>query len=177
MADTWIILRCSTANTLPLAKTLARAGFDVWTPIEQKTKRVPRANVKRVIDYAMLPSYLFVRANHLLDMMQLANSPTREHRDFRVFHYLGGIPMIADETLAPLRLLERKSKVKDETTRLKAGDAVRLADGGFAGMSGVIESAGTNYAMVRLTGFPMPLKIANFYLLQNANGCEIPHAA
>jgi transcription antitermination factor NusG len=173
----WIILRCSPANTLPLAKTLARDGFEAWTPIEQKAKRVPRANVKRVVDYAMLPSYLFVSARHLLDMMQLANSPSRVHRSFSVFHHLNAIPMIADATLAPLRLLERKSTVKDETNRLKAGDAVRLADGGFAGMSGVIESAGTNYAMVRLTGFPMPLKVANFYLLQNAKDCEISNAA
>jgi transcription antitermination factor NusG len=164
----WCILRCSDQATMPLVKSLARAGIDLWTPVERVTKRVPRANIKRSVEQPLLPSYIFAAASHLPELFGIINAPKREHRDFRLFKHNGAIPLVADETLSPLRLLERKSKA--ETAQLKRGDAVRLTDGGFAGMSGEIEATGPKFAMVRLNGFPQPLRIANYYLLPNQTG-------
>lgn len=172
----WCILRCSNQATLVLARSLTRAGVNLWTPIEQVTKRVPRANIKRTVDHALLPSYIFAQAEHLPELAQIMNAPKREHRDFRLFKHNGGIPLIADSTLAPLRLLERKSKAIAQGPSITAGQSVRLTDGGFAGMTGEVESTGAKFAMVRLDGFPLPLRIANYYLLPNQTNA-VSHAA
>ncbi len=166
MADEWCILRAAPASTLPLAKSLTRAGMEVWIPIEQITRRLPRANVKRVIDTAILPSYLFVRASHIPELIEMMEAPHKDHREFRLFRHLGMIALIADDTLAPLRLLERKRRnVPKADSPLKVGATIRLEDGGFAGLSGVIEKPGSNFSFVRIEGFGSALKIANYYLL------------
>lgn len=168
MAQEVCILRCAPASTMPLVKSLTRAGIEVWTPVEQIVRRVPRANIKRTIDTAMLPSYLFVQAIHIPHLIELMESPRKDHREFHLFRHMGKIALIADDTLAPLRLLERKSRatVKADSP-IKAGAIVRLEDGGFAGLSGVIEKPGTNFSSVRIEGFGSALKIANYYLLPN----------
>lgn len=167
MAKDWCILRCSSNSTLPLARSLARAGIEAWTPIEQQVRRVPRASVKRTIQVALIPGYLFARTSDMGEVLAIMNSPSKDHRDFRLFKHNGGVPVIPDSQLAPLRLLERKSKAKAEAPRMKAGDTVRLTDGGFAGMTGTIESMGSNFAMVQIGAFKMPIKVAAYYLLPN----------
>ncbi len=176
MDDSWCILRCSGQNTLPLVRSLALAGFDVWAPIERVTKRVPRANIKRKVDVAMLPSYIFARARHVAELFALANDPVKDHRDFRVFRQRDRLALIADDTLAPLRLLERKVKPREETT-LAAGTTVHLTDGGFAGLSGTVESSKGDYSMVRIPGFSMTIKIASFYLLRDGSESDNRQAA
>ncbi len=168
----WCILRCKSANTLPLLKSLGREGIEVWSPVERVTKRVPRANIRRVIDHALLPSYIFAAASDLPALIALCEAPASEHRDFRVFHHHGRLPLIADATLAPLRLLEErlalselKRRSRGQMPRLNRGDEVKLTEGGFAGLAGVIELVGKQFTSVRFKGFSLPLKIANFYLL------------
>lgn len=171
----WCILRCSGPNTLPLLTSLTKAGFEVWTPVELITRRVPKANVKRRLENAMLPSYLFAAADRLIDLIQLANTPGKDHRDFRVFKQLDRFPLIADATLAPLRLEERRKKPAPEG--LKAGDDVRMTDGAYAGLRGVVEKGGSKFAVVRVPGFQMSLKIAAYYLLRDESGSAIMRAA
>ena len=161
-ANLWAVLRCAGPSTLPLATSLA--GFDVWTPTEIVTKRVPRANVKRKLTLALLPSYLFAPARYITDLLELAAKPIHEHKDFHVWHTRQGIPLIADESLEPLRLAERKRKPLERS--LTPGEKVRLLDGGFEGLNGVIESARGEWAMVAIPGFRMPLKVATYHLLR-----------
>ena len=172
MADSWCILRCAAQSTIPLLRSLSRAGIDVWTPIERVTRRVPRANVKRVLDRAIIPSYLFVASDHMPAILALLNSPTRDHREFRLFKHNGGVPLINGEALDPLRMLERKSHAKAAEPILRAGDSVKLTDGGFAGMTGTVGAVGKSYSEVTIQGFNLPLKIANFYLLPSSEKCD-----
>lgn len=162
--NAWCILRTASAKTLPLARSLTLAGIEVWTPIETRTFRVPRATVKRRIDIALMPTYLFARAPQLTELLALANDPTTRHAEFRVFRTPNGIPLIADDTLSPLRLSERRRKPVEQG--LVLGDRVKLVDGGFAGLRGVVQESRGKFTVVQLEGFSMPLKIAACYLLR-----------
>lgn len=166
MSKQWCILRCAGQNTLPLMRSLTKAGFEVWSPVEVRTKRVPRANVKRTIEFAMLPSYLFAAADRVVDLIALSNAPGREHRDFRVFQRQDRAPLIADSDLADLRLAERKVTAKAERPHFEPGETVRLEDGGFAGLTGEVVSARGEFVSVQLPGFRMAIKVRSFYLLR-----------
>ena len=69
----WFILRTAGRSTLSLAKTLAEDGFEVWTPARMQVIRVPRMNVRREVRLPLLPSFVFVRAPHLHDLLELAS--------------------------------------------------------------------------------------------------------
>jgi transcription antitermination factor NusG len=140
-------------------RSLTKAGFECWTPSETVTRKVPSAHVKRKIEQAMLPTYVFALADRLLDLIHLANTPGREHRDFRVFKQNDRFPLIADATLAPIRSIEHKRKPRGKVKAIPVGAKVRLADGGFAGLDGVVQSVSNKYAMVKFVGFPVPVKI------------------
>lgn len=72
MSD-WCILRTAGRSTLPLAQSLGADGYDVWTPVETTTRRVPRMNAKRTIRLPIMAGFVFARARHLVDLMQLAD--------------------------------------------------------------------------------------------------------
>ena len=170
MAQTWCILRCSSQSTLPLVRSLTRAGVEVWTPIEQVTKRVPRANIKRVIDRALLPSYLFASAQDMPNVLAIMNSPSKDHREFRLFKHNGGVPLIADETLAELRDQEKASrraaeKDKARGLRFAEGLAVKMSRGLAQGMRGHVVKSGNEFTTVSFPGYSMPMRIANYMLL------------
>ena len=174
----WCILRTSNQNTLPLAKSLAASGFTVWTPIEERTVRVPRANVKRRVSFPLMPSYVFALADRLPDLFALANDPTRQHRQFRVFQRQDRVPLIDDRDLTALRIEERKAKPKDGKPKFDAGEIVRIdGDDGFAGLTGTVESTRGEFVSVRLPGFHMVIKIKSFYLLRDSDGSGNKRAA
>ncbi len=164
MSKQWCILRCAGQNTLPLMRSLTKAGFECWTPSEIRTRRVARANVKRKIVTAMFPGYLFADATRLIDLIQLSNAPVSEHRDFTVYRHLNRFPVIEDDALAPVRLSERK--VAPAPEGLKPGEIVRLTAGAYAGLRGEVVKGGTKFTTVRIPGFPSPLKVAAYYLLR-----------
>ena len=165
MAQTWCILRCSSQSTLPLVRSLTRAGVEVWTPIEQVTKRVPRANIKRVIDRALLPSYLFASAQDMPNVLAIMNSPSKDHREFRLFKHNGGVPLIADSTLDALRLVARKSAVKAMPPAFGKGQRVVLTSGIGQGLTGEVYRPGNEFTTVNFPGYSMPMRIANYILL------------
>jgi transcription antitermination factor NusG len=164
MSNSWCILRTAANKTLALATSLEKAGYEVWTPIESKTVRVPRANIKRKVTRPLLPTYVFARQPHMMDLISLANDCTTKHEPFRVFRMHNRLPLIDDASLSALRLAERKSKPAERA--LAVGETVKLVEGGFAGLSGVVQSARGKFAMVQIDGFKMPLKIASWHLLR-----------
>ncbi len=178
MASHWCILRCSNVNTLPLLRTLGREGVEVWSPLEMVTKRVPRANIKRTLEQALLPSYIFANVEQLAVLLAICEAPVSGHREFRIMHTHGRMPLIDDTDLAGLRLLERKSRaaVRKEPS-VNTGDAVRLTDGGFAGLTGKVEKAGAQFSTITLDGFTMPMKVANYFLLQSSADCDTRQVA
>lgn len=157
MSD-WCVLRTAGRTTLKLAETLAEDGFEVWTPAETKTLRIPRANVRRQITLPIMPSYLFARVKHLVDLLELAAMPVKprrvrnqpSHADFSVMHYHDTIPLIAERHLEGLRTIEAKRAPRKKSARLPAGVSVKVKTegGSFAGMEGKVERSDETYSLV-----------------------------
>ena len=167
----WIILRTSGRFTLTLAKTLAEDGFDVWTPAKTEMIRVPRKNARREVRLPLTPSFIFARAEHLVDLLQLAkmvvkpragwkNGYRRDkedeqppHHDFSVFHWGDNIPMIHDAALEALRAEEGRAIPKRKRSPFGPNEVVKVTKGSFAGMTGVIERTNGKESEVWLTMF------------------------
>lgn len=158
MSD-WIILRTSGRTTMRLAETLTEDGYEAWTPVETRNIRIPRANVRRTITLPIMPSYVFVRAHHLIDLIQLSAmkpKPRREfprpaHADFSVMHYHDRIPIISDFHLESLRNIEAKRTPRRKADRRFAtGLLVRVNQegGSFAGMKGKVERSDEGLTLV-----------------------------
>lgn len=172
----WCILRTSGASTMPLARALRESGFDAWTPIEIQTRRRPRSRNRYDQEAAIMPSYVFADAGRISELLILSKSPTQCYRVwdkdlrrfvthgipyFSVFRYGDRFPIIADGSLEPLRVIERRVGPKQ---CYNPGDRVKLVDGGFAGMSGVVEGTQGQFILVSFAGFHQPIKIASFHL-------------
>jgi transcription antitermination factor NusG len=146
----WCILRTNKRRTLALAESLAKDGFQCWTPAETRMMRVPRANAKREVRLAIIPGFVFAHADHLIDLIQLAgmaSKPRRNrdegdppsHADFRVMRCFGKIPMIADRDLASLRRIEEKRTPRKRAAYAFPRDALaRVTDGPFTGFTGIV---------------------------------------
>lgn len=147
--DGWCILRTAGRSTLALATSLAEDGFDVWTPVETRIETVPRVNVKREIRLPIMRSYVFARAAHLVDLLQLAAMPVKPrrgprlhqpaHPSFSVLHAFGRIPLVADRHLEALRKIEaRRTPRKVAAYAFPRNGSVRVKGGPFGGMVGVV---------------------------------------
>src|SRR5690349_1505796 len=179
MSD-WFILRTAGRSTLSLAASLCEDGFEVWTPIRTQRIRVPRMNVKRDVKLPLLPSFVFARAPHLVDLLELASmveKPRRDpnggrssrpaHRDFSVFHHLDRIPMIEDRHLEPLRTKELEIIPKRDAPRFDRGASVRVGSGAFQGLKGRVERCKSGYALVIFNDWRRPVNIPTWLLRED----------
>lgn len=179
----WCILRCQGRATLRLAETLAKDGFEVWAPKETRRIRIPRANVRREAVLPLMPSYVFARARHLVDMLELAAMPVKPrrgagpaHDGFTVMHWHEGIPLVSDASLNGLRYLEVK-----RTPRKRAECAftpglhvrVKTEGGSFAGMKGKVERSDIGTTLV-LFDSRMTVKISTSLLEPGDIGMGLP---
>lgn len=105
-------MRTSPRHTMKLAQTLAEDGFEVWTPTETRKIRVPRMNIRRDVVLALMPSYIFARADQAASLILLADANTkallrkaeaRKSRDFRI----GDVEKFTPDELA--RILAAKT--------------------------------------------------------------------
>jgi transcription antitermination factor NusG len=182
----WLILRTAGRCTLRLAASLAEDGFEVWTPIEKRVVTVPRASAKRNVRLPLMPGFVFARAVHLLDLLDLALMPQRPrrgvggrlaaHESFSVFHAQDRIPLISDSALEPLRDAEAVAIPKRKSGQYRSGETVRVLKGNFAGMVGVIEKSDSHTAHVWLSlfGRHMKAQIPAFLLRLDDIGTEQP---
>ena len=168
----WFILRMSSKETLSVAKGLAKAGFDVWTPIERRKGKMPRTRTAYDKEFALMPSYVFVNIHHLAEIQHLSMLPPRNIPQFTLFQYQGGVPLIADHQLDALRaeesrlqaIYERQCRKGKKGPRFNPGTLVRIDDGGFAGMEGVVEDQQGQFTLVSFAGFHAPIKVASVLL-------------
>lgn len=162
MSD-WIILRCAGRSTLPLVQSLGEDGFEVWSPVETITKRVPRMNARFKVEAAMMPSYVFARRAHLVDLIQLAALPVKPrrgaglskpaHQDFSVLHAFGGIPLVADADLDDLRKLSaRRTPVKPAAYAWPRNRKVRVKAGIAQGLIGVVIRSTPSKTVIEIEG-------------------------
>lgn len=174
----WCILRMASADTLRVAKSLAAAGLQVWTPVERRSGRSRHDRSRFDKETALMPSYVFGRVEHLTEMLRLAMLPQRNHPKFSVFRYQGGIPLIADEQLdalraeedRSLRLFERLKRRGLKGPAIASGTTVKMTEGAFAGLSGVVEDQQGQYTLVSIDGFHKPIKVASVLLLEESAG-------
>jgi transcription antitermination factor NusG len=169
----WFILRCAGRSTLSLAKTLADDGFEVWTPARVQRIRVPRKNVRREVRLPMLPSYIFVRAQHLDDLLELSHMDERPrrcggrkpaHRSFSVFRFLDRVQMVADKSLEQLRLEERRAIPRTLGPKFVRNQPVRVGSGPFEGLKGRVERHESGHVLVIFEGGKRRVKIPTFLL-------------
>lgn len=168
-SDDWCILRCSGRHTLGLAESLAKDGYEVWTPVETRKVRIPRANVRREVRLPIMPSYVFARLHHLVDLLQLADLPVKPRRgaglrepahvDFSVLHAFGRIPIVADHHLTALRGLEAKlTPIKRAAYSFPRNAEARVDGGAFGGLVGVVVRSSPTKTVLRFDGgFPVEI--------------------
>lgn len=179
--ENWCILRCQGRATLRLAATLAKDGFDVWTPRETRRIRIPRANIRREAVLPLLPSYVFAKVHHLVDLLQLAAMPVKPrrgpgllepaHASFTVMRHNDMIPLVADRSLDGLRYLETKRTPRKKADPLPTGAEVRvkMEGGSFAGMKGVVQRSDDGHTLLcidkRMT-VKIPTSLLDVHALQ-----------
>lgn len=165
-ASKWCILRTAGGRTLPLARSLSDAGFDVWTPetVQQRRRGPSRERVE--VAAPIMPTFVFARECHLGDLVGLAGSPVNPHPPFSVFRYHGTFPTIHDREIDALRTEEGRARLarrRNERHTFGLGARVNVPDGPFAGLSGVVEDEGNGkFALVCFGEWR--LKVATFLL-------------
>jgi hypothetical protein len=181
----WCILRMSSADTLKLARSLARYGLEVWTPIEQRISRKPTKARERVErEHALMPSYVFGHVQDLPRFLRLAMNAGSDYPKFTVFRSQGGIPLIGDDELDALRAVEAdRRRAFDKSKRkgmrgpiFSSGAAVRVLGGGFEGLAGVVEGQDGQFALVSFSGFHSPIKVRSI-LLEDQASVRVPSKA
>lgn len=155
----WCILRTAGSCTLRLAESLAEAGFDVWTPVETRSKLVGRKRERVEQRMPILPNYVFAKADRLGELLALSRSSAQTYQTwdsaqrrmvakghpwFEVFRLHGKVRPQSDRDLASLRSVEadlariaqvrrEKAQRKGPAPRFLAGQVVRV-EGGFEGL-------------------------------------------
>lgn len=165
MTDQWCILRMAGPRTMTVTQSLSEAGFDVWTPVKAISKRRPRSNERREMLVPVLPSYAFARASSLNGLMMESLRQVSPHPPFSIFRYCGRIPLISDRSLDNLRKIERRNLPEKAARMFKHGERVRISDGGFAGLTGIVKTGKGRFTMVLFPGFSMPIKVSSMLLL------------
>lgn len=173
----WVILRCASADTLKLCKSLSDEGLHVWSPVERKMGRMRKTRDRFFKEAALMPSYVFASAPQLDAFRLLEVEWPRRHPGFSLYRFKGCIPLIADDQLDGLREEENRiGRVFDRAQRrgrkgpkLAPGTAVRLPDGPFAGISGIVEDVQGQYTLVDIDVFgkATTIKVASLLLADN----------
>lgn len=129
-----------------------------------------------------MPSYVFANAKHLVELLQRASNPQQTFLkwdadlrrmvsqgipQFSVFHHNGGIPLIADDSLDSLRRIEARTAPKPTAPSFVPGQAVKLTEGGFAGLAGLVQSSKGDFAMVTFKEYPIAIKISRLLLSED----------
>jgi transcription antitermination factor NusG len=189
----WCILRVVPRETLKLATSLAKAGFETWTPTEtvKPTRRraepweKPRPLRKAAVaePRPLVPGLVFARADRLLDLIALARFPAQTHRVwdreqrrmvlkghpyFTLFRSGDSYSRVPDDALLPLRRSEsvRNRKPRGEVRTWKPGDRVKLVEGAYAGLHGtVVKMSKSKQTQVRFTGAIYDCEVPAWILL------------
>lgn len=163
----WCILRTGGQRTIALMRSLTAAGIDAWTPIESRKRRRARSKAVIEIEAAMMPTFVFARADRAADLARVRVDPASPHPAFSLFHYQGRVPLISNAEVERLRTLERKQAPKERRKVFAAGAGVRVPEGPFGGMSGVVKQGDDRYTLVAFAGH-FEVKIATFLLIDDA---------
>lgn len=151
----WCILRTSGGNTLSLARSLRKAGFEVWTPEKVHRRRRPRSKETIDIDLPILPTFVFARADRVADLQAAAVAVISPHPAFSIFRHAGRIPLVADREVRGLRDEEERARIahlRGQRREVALGSRVQVDSQAFGGLTGVVEASDGKHAMVSFGG-------------------------
>lgn len=179
----WCILRTSPGRTLAVEQSLVDAGLPAWTPKAVEMHRTGRGRKKEPRDIAVLPGIVFAVSDNLLRLVTISKScgmiyrtwdkekqrmVAHEHPPFSVFRHLDSYPLVRDRDLDPLRRADRRPVQKEKPRVFGQGEVVRCPDGGFQGLTGVVQNSRGQYAVVLFDGHQLPVQISSRLLLAAA---------
>jgi hypothetical protein len=159
----WCILRMASGDTLKVAASLTAAGLEAWAPADDD-------------DTPLTKTYAFARMAHLHELLALVRSPsltclvwdpelrrmvTRGVPYFRLMRDpldATNWATVSDRQLAPLRGIEWGRKPRGQVKTIPVDTKVRLDDGGFAGLDGVVVEVRGKFATVVFEGLPFPVE-------------------
>jgi len=171
----WCILRTAGPATLRLAKSLAAAGFEAWTPTETQARRLPRSQKRVERESAVMPSYVFAPSQHVRNLLAASMAIESAHPAFHVFRHLDRIPLITTGSLAPLRdaedrhkaVVARRRRLGERVPRFPAGASVRVDQGAFAGLDGIVTDQRGRAAFVTFPNSSMVWEIDALLLISD----------
>lgn len=167
ITDRWCILRTSGARTIPLAKSLAEAGIEAWTPIQMTSRRRPRSKVRVEREAPIAPTFVFARACHVGELARLRALPSSPHPSFSIFSHAGRIPLVSEKDMTGMRAVEdseRRKILRKQRQPIVIGQELTPTKGGFAGMTGIVEDAQGRYAIVNFGGWMRGVKVDSWLL-------------
>lgn len=164
----WCILITAGPRTLPLAKSLAGAGMTAWTPsrMQRKVGRGKQRDKQVQVELPITPTFVFVAAEHLAEILRIRALPVSPYPAFRVLRHGDRIPLVSNAGLASLRAAEDRfaqSLLKTTRRSVPIGATVRLSKGAFAGMTGIVEGGTDKEARVNF-GHGFIVSIASYLL-------------
>lgn len=161
----WLILRCSGSSTLRLAQSLSLGGFETWTPVEFQVKRDRKTGARHERMVAVMPTYVFAKAERIADLVELSKAPITPYPDFSVFKHQDRFPLVADSELSSLRQIERQAASKGKPVVFGKGAGVNVLDGAFQGLTGqVVKKSRGKYTLVAFPGFHIPVSFHTWQL-------------
>lgn len=130
----WCILRTSGPRTLVLARALAEAGHEVWTPSRptRRTINKGRRNEKKLdVAVPLLPTVVFARERSRDALIALSMLTIKAEPGFSFLRIADRIPIISDASIAGLRAEEARLvaldlAMREAETRAEA-EELRLA--------------------------------------------------
>lgn len=181
--DRWCILRMSSGSTLQVARSLAEAGYQVWTPVETLKRRAPRSKVTREVTLPIMPGIVFAEAGRVQDLAALSHAPSLTYLRwnsetkrmemhgcpyFSLFKYDGRYPLVADRHLDPLRQAEHRGRPRSQGPLLAVGDAVRHPAGMLGGLVGVVIKAHRKKAVVLFGSLEVEIEMSDLLPVKTA---------
>lgn len=91
-----------------------------------------------------------------------------------MFRHCGGLGLVEDLDLEPLRSAENRAAPKRRRQTFGVGQCVRIPEGSFGGMTGIVERADGKFTLVCFGG-NIRVKIASFLLRPDMLGAEAPN--
>jgi hypothetical protein len=181
----WCILQTAGADTLRVVEALTEEGLCVWAPVRWATARKPITRSRYDKPHPIMAGYVFGDAGHVGDFLHLSSIRRRDipHFWFLEGEVVGSTPLIADSELDGLRRAEARLRAMFDAEKRKEakpptfdpGTKVRMEEGAYAGLSGVVEQMhGKGEAVVFIPEYNRAIKVASFLLLESVAQDGLP---
>lgn len=181
----WCILQCAGANTLKLFEALIGEGLSAWTPLRWNVARMPVTRARYDKPVPMMPGYVFGDVGHIDQLVRLSAMRRRDFPRFRFLESASGrqfTPLVPDSELASVRerethlraVFEGEKRKGDKPPKPGLGVEVKMPEGPFGGLNGVVERTKGRDTVVDIPGLPFQLKVSSLLMLESVAQDGLP---